>query len=511
MANQIDFSLPDVIKDFVFDLFQASRRTCRIEEVQVLYDQKFKELSDKYFTQSPWPSSEAVSKECNGDDVFLLFYKEMSLRHRFSKMKQIPISLYLEAWENYNRLFNILLSSKESFIMISTQWAYDIIQEFVYQFQSFCQYRLQHTRTEEELHTMEANKDAWSLPVVSIILNNVIRMSEEIAAATPPTLSTEPDTAVTTHALFGYFASIENARLECLLADYTTSLESIQNIRLWDQNELFTLVPTCHVNVYYHAGVSMLMVRRYADCIDTLSTIALHILRVLKPGNANSKAIQSQHSKMMDKILNLLTIAISLSMGRRVDDQVMEVIQSKLGDKFRRLNNGDVQLFEEMFENSCPKFISPSVAEHGAAGGASEAWKAQVTIFMTEIQQQVDLFKLRSYLKLYSSIELEKMASFNDISQEELIEQLVASKHKSREIILGSCSSDAATASADSPPVAVSVSDVQYHIENANLVIGSGAGGKSNRLASEKFFMMGIRKNAEITADMLRTFTKHGI
>ena len=87
----------------------------------------------------------------------------------------------------------------------------------------------------------------------------------------------------------------------------------------------------------------------------------------------------------------------------------------------------------------------------------------------------------------------------------------MASKHKSREIILGSCSSDAATASADSPPVAVSVSDVQYHIENANLVIGSGAGGKSNRLASEKFFMMGIRKNAEITADMLRTFTKHGI
>lgn len=510
MANQIDFSLPDVIKDFVFDLFQASRRTCRIEEVQVLYDQKFKELSDKYFTQSPWPTSEAISKECNDDDVFLLFYKEMSLRHQFSKMKQIPISLYLESWENYNRLFNILLSSKENFIMISTQWAYDIIQEFVYQFQSFCQYRLQTNRTEEELHIMEANKDAWSLPVVSIILNNVIRMSQEIAAASPPVVSsTEPDAAITTHALFGYFASIENARLECLLADYTTSLESIQNIRLWDQNELFTLVPTCHVNVYYHAGVSMLMVRRYVDCIDTLSTITLHILRVLKPGN-NSKAIQTQHTKMMDKILNLLAIAISLSVGYRVDDQVMEVIQSKLGDKFRRLSSGDVHLFEEMFENSCPKFISPSVAENGAVGGASEAWKAQVAIFMSEIQQQVDLFTLRSYLKLYSSIEIEKMASFNDLTQEELIEKLLASKHKSCEVILGSCSSDSAINSGNTP-VASCVSDVHYHIEDSNLVIGSGEGSKSNRLASEKFFMAGIRKNAEITADMLRVFKKYGI
>jgi translation initiation factor 3 subunit L len=494
----------------VFDLFQASRRTCRIEDVQVLYDQKFKELSDKYFTQSPWPSSEAISKECNDDDIFLLFYKEMSLRHRFAKMKQIPITLYLEAWENYNRLFNILLSTKENFIMISTQWAYDIIQEFVYQFQSFCQYRLQHTRTEEELHTMEAHRDAWALPVVSIILNNVIRMSKEIAAACPVASSTEPDTAVTTHALFGYFASIENARLECLLSDYTTSLESIQDIRLWDQNELFTLVPTCHVNVYYHAGVSMLMVRRYADCIDTLSTITLHILRVLKPGNANSKAIQSQHSKMMDKILALLSIAISLSVGRRVDDQVMEVILAKMGEKFRRLNAGEIHLFEEMFENSCPKFISPAVAENGSAGGALDAWRAQVTIFVAETRQQIGLFKLRSYLRLYSSIALEKMANFNDLSEEELIEKLLASRHKSHEVILGSCSSDTAVVPSNGiPPPPVVVSDVSYHIQDGNLVIGEGR--KSNRVAAEKFFVAGIRKNAEITADMQRVFKKYGI
>ena len=498
--SHIDFSLPDVIKDFVFDLHQASRQVYRIDEVKVLYEQKFKELSDKYFSQSFWPKSDIIARECNNDEVFLLFYNEMILRHRFSKLKQFPVSLYLEAWENYNRLFNVLLSTTESFIVISTQWAYDIIQEFVYQFQSYCQYRLQHNRTEEELHTMEANKDAWSLPVVSIILNNVIRFSEELSgkSAAPTTSS------LNTHALIGYFASIENARLECLLADYTSSLESIQNIRLWDQNELFTMVPTCHVNIYYHAGVSMLMVRRYADCIDTLSTITLHILRVLKPGNANSKAIQAQHSKMMDKILSLLAIAIALSPGRRVDDQVLEVIQSKLGDNFRRLSNGEVRLYEEMFESSCPKFISPSVGENGSAG-AKEAWRAQVSIFKTEIQQQVIQCKLRSYLRLYSSIELERMAGFNDITVDELIEKLMASKHKSRQVVLGSCSSDTTSDTTQ----AVSVSDVNYYIDNGNLVIVEDK--KSNRVAVEKFFVAGIRKNTEITADLMKVFKKYGL
>lgn len=493
--NSIDFSLPDAIKDFVFDLHQACRRLQSVEEVQVLYEHRFKELSDKYFSQSPWPSVESISKECNHDEVFLLFYQELLLRHQVTKMKQIPVSLYLDAWENYNRLFNVLLSTNENFITMSTQWVYDIIQEFVYQFQSYCQYRLNHSRTEEELHVMEANKDAWSLPVVSIILNNLARMNEERGGAH------------TTHSLFGYFASIENARLECLLADYTSSLESIQNIRLGDQRALFTLVPTCHVSVYYHAGVSMLMVRRYADCIDTLSTITLHILRVLKPGNAHSKPFQAQHSKMMDKILSLLSIAITLSGGSRVDDQVLEVIHSKLGDRFRRLGNGDVDLFGEMFENACPKFISPSMSENSSAGGASEAWNAQVTIFMTEISQQVSLFKLKSYLRLYSSIQLEKMAGFNDITTDELMEQLMASVHKSYQVI-GS-STDFIGTNSESNAMPVYVADVKYYIENGNLVISEDR--KSDRVASEKFFVSGIRKNAEITSDMIQVFNKFGL
>ena len=40
--KHIDFALPDAIKDFIFDMHDATRRSLRVEDVQTLYDSKFK-------------------------------------------------------------------------------------------------------------------------------------------------------------------------------------------------------------------------------------------------------------------------------------------------------------------------------------------------------------------------------------------------------------------------------------------------------------------------------------
>ena len=81
--------LPEPIKDFIFDLHQATRKTRKLEDVQKLYDIKFKELSEKYFAQTPWPSPKHVESDCYYDEDFLLFYREMTLRHLFSKQKPV--------------------------------------------------------------------------------------------------------------------------------------------------------------------------------------------------------------------------------------------------------------------------------------------------------------------------------------------------------------------------------------------------------------------------------------
>ena len=77
--KQIDFVLPDPLKDFIFDLHQATRKAQIAEEVQPLYDVKFKELSEKYFPSSPWPTCKQVEEECRFDNEFLFFYRSFDI------------------------------------------------------------------------------------------------------------------------------------------------------------------------------------------------------------------------------------------------------------------------------------------------------------------------------------------------------------------------------------------------------------------------------------------------
>ena len=86
-ATDVDFNLPSVIKDFLFDLHDATRRSARIDEVQRLYDAKFKEITDKYFAQSPWPETKVIASEVGNDEGFLVFYRFVFMlcipRHSF--------------------------------------------------------------------------------------------------------------------------------------------------------------------------------------------------------------------------------------------------------------------------------------------------------------------------------------------------------------------------------------------------------------------------------------------
>ena len=64
-------------------------------------------------------------------------------------------------------MFGYLLSTKTPEMTITVQWAYDIIQEFVYHFQDFCQFRAQvGQRSEEEILTLKQNKASNQFPYI---------------------------------------------------------------------------------------------------------------------------------------------------------------------------------------------------------------------------------------------------------------------------------------------------------------------------------------------------------
>lgn len=57
-------------------------------------------------------------------------------------------------------------------------------------------------------------------------------------------------------------------------------------------------------------------------------------------------------------------------------------------------------------------------------------WARQTQLFMEEVRQQLLFPQIRSYLKLYTTIGLDKIARFNDMDEEQFSAQLVAMKHK---------------------------------------------------------------------------------
>ena len=82
-------------------------------------------------------------------------------------------------------------------MLISTQWACDIISEFVYQFQGFCQYRttIAH-KSEEEIYVLANNPDLWSVGMVTRILNDLIRAAKSYTAANDGTRSSNGSSSI---------------------------------------------------------------------------------------------------------------------------------------------------------------------------------------------------------------------------------------------------------------------------------------------------------------------------
>lgn len=111
MTDAIVFELPQAIRDWVFDIADATRRSLRSSEVAPLYETQFKDLTDRFFPSSPWPEAASIAPECNYDEDFLLFYKEVRVRHLFSMQytskdsKHKPVlSDFIDSWSTYSKV-----------------------------------------------------------------------------------------------------------------------------------------------------------------------------------------------------------------------------------------------------------------------------------------------------------------------------------------------------------------------------------------------------------------------
>ncbi len=192
---------------------------------------------------------------------------------------------------------------------------------------------------------------------------------------------------------------------------------------------LFTHVTACHVSIYYYMGFCYIMLRRYEDAVRVFSSTVLHVSRIK---HSHTRSYQyEQISKRNDQMMALLALCLALR-PQHVDESVYSQLRERSGDRLSRMRQGEVHAFEDLFNYASPKFINPAAPDYSVIADTNmDAPRLQTRLFMEEVKQQLLLPEIRSYLKLYTTIEIEKLATLMDVEESTFRSYLQALKHKS--------------------------------------------------------------------------------
>jgi len=436
--SAVKYEMPDVIRSFIV-FFRKQVSDGNVNEIHSIYETSFNKLTDRYYMSSPWPPAEAISPLVDGDQQFLLLYKELYYRHIYSKL-QPTLDQRVASWHNYVDLFTLLLEAKEPIALnLPSQWLWDIIDEFIYQFQTFCQYRSRlKNKGEEELRVLkEKAATTWPVHKVLSFLQALVSKSHIEAHLRDEAVSS-PFLESPLYKMLGYFSMVGLLRVHCLLADYRLALQVVAGIDLNRKGPaphgLYTRVTLCHITVFYYVGWAYLMLRRYTDAIKTFSNILFYIART-KQYHTRSYQYE-QILKKNEQMYALLAVAASLAPQQALDENLVSTLRDKYGDRMARMQAHAVDMgaYEELFAFACPKFISPAPPPYDALPATynhQEAYRLQLRLFLAEVEAQKRLPTIRSYLKLYTTIGIPKLAALAEADEPTFREHLQCLKHKS--------------------------------------------------------------------------------
>jgi len=445
--------------------------------------------ADKKATTSSKERTATTGPTAADDEIFLALYEELYFRHVYSRTSSPSIEERVESWKAYCRLFDCVLNEGEregvggvGGLVLPNVWLWDMVDEFIYQFQSFCQFRGKlQAKSEKEIERLKELKDeddVWQKEKVEAYLEALQNKRKEKAEREQEeaTLKEEEESdekkVRRSNVLdtLGYFAIVGLARVQCLSGDYELSLKTFDALPdLQGGRSLHARIPGCHVSVNYHVGFAYFMLNRYKDAAKFFNRGISHVerlqmnLRRRENGGGGGKSTGS-HSpggriellrKKSEQMLSLLAIGIPMSCGsgstssggvmRSLDDHTRSVLREKYGDKMAKMNNGETDAFADLFAFACPKFIatneiikSTGSGEYAADPSLSynqEAYKKQLAVFVEEVQQRAPLPKLKSYLRLYTTISVQKLAHLMEVTEDELKKNLEVMREKSSNVV----------------------------------------------------------------------------
>ncbi|XP_022253982.1 eukaryotic translation initiation factor 3 subunit L-like [Limulus polyphemus] len=429
------YKVPEGVRNFLVYLRKAIGEG-NVYEIQDLYENSYVKLTERYFKTTPWPEVKDVSPIVQDDEIFLILYKELYYHHLYARVQGcLTIDQRFESYYNYCDLFNYILSAEGPVpLELPNQWLWEIIDEFIYQFQSFSHYRSRLSeKSEDEIELLRTSPKIWNVHSVLNVLHSLVDKSNINRQLEVYTSGGDPDSVAgefgrhPLYKMLGYFSLVGLLRLHSLLGDYYQAIKVLENIEL-NKKSLYSRVPACQITTYYYVGFAYMMMRRYADAIRTFADILLYVQRTRQM--FQHKTAQAEEiSKQTDRMYHLLAICLVLH-PQLIDESVLSQLKEKHGDKMLRLQKGDLQEFENSFSYSSPKFLSPVPPAYDSipTNYHKQPFVLQLKVFMDEVQQQLMLPTIRSYLKLYTTMPISKLAAFLDMDEDKFRTHLLCFK-----------------------------------------------------------------------------------
>nr|CDJ97790.1 RNA polymerase I-associated factor PAF67 domain containing protein [Haemonchus contortus] len=420
--------VPTEVADYL-DYFAQMIEKKDVPEIHNLYEQHFPDLTERFYRERMWPDEQTVESIVGSENrLFIILYKELYYRQVYARNQRGPsLSHRFESFMNYQDLFSEILSSKDPVsLSLPNVWLWDIIDEFVYQFQAFCLYKANPGKRSvdevDELISIEEAQNAWNIyPVLNILysLLSKSQINEQLAAIrarrNPDDVADEFGQSALYFKL-GYFSLIGLLRTHVLLGDYHQALKTVENVE-FDAKGLYNTVPSCLVTLHYFVGFSHMMMRNYGEATKMFVNCLMFIQR--------TKAIQTQQQKQKnfqydvigktyDQLFHLLAICLAIQ-PQRIDESIASQLVERCGDRMSRMGNGDLDEFRLAFQMGCPKFLSPTTVVYEGSNLSKEPLLRQSQAFLEGVEAQMALPVLRGYLKLYTSLPTKKLASFMDV------------------------------------------------------------------------------------------------
>ena len=183
-------------------------------------------------------------------------------------------------------------------IYLPTQWLWDIVDEFIWQFGAFSACK-DHPRkhmglfscvsliltgrsrtkdkTEDEIMLLDESPQVWSCYSVLNVLYSLVQKSR-IQEILKPQATESPEVneyaGKNLYKMLCYFSILGLLRVHVLLGDYTLALKCLDDIgdlkTMVNPATRFHTVHAAHVAVFYYVGFAYLMMQRFSDAVEVL-------------------------------------------------------------------------------------------------------------------------------------------------------------------------------------------------------------------------------------------------